>query len=258
MINEFQEKKLRGSGGYTIAKISDEEQKLGNLGGPELFLAGIGRLEDNRFSRYFCNKCEKEYEGSPSVVFENPNEDLGEGVLLVEKGEYKCKQCNNTIAQYRKFDQIKDNEKDTGESLDSKENLSKNTIHEDASMEGKTIENKTVNDTSPLTQNENFTSIDSLKGVYAYDNDAMLVGKVEEIGLLKSQKKGIKEIGFKLSRDNKSDSIIVSWKEISKIGDIILLKSEQQFAQKKIECKSCLYENDPDSMFCESCGSQLR
>ncbi len=257
MNNEFQEKKLRGSGGYTIAKISDEEQKLGNLGGPELFLAGIGRLEDNRFSKYFCNRCEKEYEGSPSVVFENPNEDLGEGVLLVEKGEYKCKQCDNTIAQYRKFDQIKNNEEDAGESIDNKENRS-NTTHADASMEGKTIESETINEKSPLTQNENFTSIDSLKGVYAYDNDAMLVGKVEEIGLLKSQIKGKKEIGFKLSRENKSDSIIVSWNEISKIGDIILLKSEQQFSQKKIDCKSCGHENDFDSIFCESCGSQLK
>ena len=42
------EKKLRGSGGYAIAKITDEEQKKGNLGGPELFLAGIGSEQEYR------------------------------------------------------------------------------------------------------------------------------------------------------------------------------------------------------------------
>src|SRR5687768_7079571 len=104
IAEDMAEKKLRGSGGYAIAKITDEEQKKGNLGGPELFLAGIGRLAEDRFSKYHCNKCEKDYEGSPSIIYENPNEEVGEGVTLVEKGEYKCKTCSSTIAQYRKFD----------------------------------------------------------------------------------------------------------------------------------------------------------
>ena len=62
--NGLQEKKLRGSGGYVYAKVTEEEQKRGNLGGPELFIAGVGRLEQDRFSKYYCNKCESEYEGS--------------------------------------------------------------------------------------------------------------------------------------------------------------------------------------------------
>src|ERR687886_1285497 len=101
--SNLREKKLRGSGGYVFAKITEEEQKKGNLGGPELFIAGVGRLDEDRFLKYYCNKCEREYEGSPAVNYENPNEELGEGVTLVEKGEYKCGTCNNTIAQYRKF-----------------------------------------------------------------------------------------------------------------------------------------------------------
>ena len=99
----FVEKKLRGSGGYAIAKVSDDEQKKANLGGPELFLAGIGRIDNNRFKKYYCNKCEKEYEGGPDIEFENPNEDLGENIILIEKGEYKCKNCNSIIAFYRTF-----------------------------------------------------------------------------------------------------------------------------------------------------------
>ena len=102
--DDLREKKLRGSGGYVFAKITEEEQKKGNLGGPELFIAGVGRLDEDRFSKYYCSKCEREYEGSPAINYENPNEELGEGVTLMEKGEYKCRTCNNTLAQYRKFD----------------------------------------------------------------------------------------------------------------------------------------------------------
>ena len=100
---ELKEKKLRGSGGYVIARISDYEQKKGNLGGPELFIAGIGRLPKDRILKYYCNKCEKDYPTSPDLNYENPNEDVGEGVVLIEKGEYKCSVCNAVISQYRKF-----------------------------------------------------------------------------------------------------------------------------------------------------------
>lgn len=101
----LKEKKLRGSGGFIIALVSDDEQKKGNLGGPELFIAGIGRLDKNRISKYYCNKCEKDYSESPDIIYENPNEEVGEGVILVEKGEYKCSFCKTTISQYRKFNQ---------------------------------------------------------------------------------------------------------------------------------------------------------
>src|SRR5215831_18970223 len=101
--NTLTEKKLRGSGGYVFAKVTQEEQKKGNFGGPDLFLAGVGRLDEDRFSKYYCNKCEKEFQGSPTIDYEKPNEDLGEGVTLVEKGEYRCTGCSNTISQYRKF-----------------------------------------------------------------------------------------------------------------------------------------------------------
>ena len=100
---ELKEKKLRGSGGYVIARISDYEQKKGNLGGPELFIAGIGRLPKDRILKYYCNKCEKDYPTSPDLNYENPNEDVGEGVVLIEKGEYKCSVCNAVLSQYRKF-----------------------------------------------------------------------------------------------------------------------------------------------------------
>jgi len=47
MSSELRIKKLRGSGGYVMARVSDEQQTKGNLGGPDLFLAPIGRLSAN-------------------------------------------------------------------------------------------------------------------------------------------------------------------------------------------------------------------
>ena len=243
MTVESQEKKLRGSGGHVMAKVNDEEQKLANLGGPELFLAGIGRLEESRFSKYFCNKCEKDYEGAPAIVYENPNEDLGEGIMLIEKGEYRCKQCENTIAQYRKFENIKDNEK-------------KSDNDEKAEV---ILSGESSKDVSTTEYNkEEFISVDSLIGVSAYDNNAILVGKVKEIGLLKSQVKGKKEIGFRLIKENNLEAKIVSWNEISKIGDIILLTTDQESDTDSFKCKACGYKNELDSMFCEECGSKLK
>ena len=100
---DLEEKKLLGSGGYAIAKLTENEEMKANLGVPHLFLANVGRLAEDRFLRYYCNKCGKEYLGSPLITYENPNEDITQDVILLEKGEYKCMICNNTIAQYRKF-----------------------------------------------------------------------------------------------------------------------------------------------------------
>lgn len=100
---DLEEKKLLGSGGYVYAKLTEQEELRACLGVPQIFLANIERLNENRFSRYFCNKCSREYTGSPLVRYESPNEELGEDIILIEKGEYICRMCNNIIAIYRKF-----------------------------------------------------------------------------------------------------------------------------------------------------------
>ena len=97
------EKKLLGSGGYAFAKLTKQEEIKGTLGVPQIFIGNIGRLNEDRFIKYYCSKCAKEYPGSPVISYENPNEELGEDVVLIEKGEYKCRKCNNIIAVYRRF-----------------------------------------------------------------------------------------------------------------------------------------------------------
>lgn len=232
MAEDMAQKKLRGSGGYAIARITDEEQKKGNLGGPELFLAGIGRLDDDRFVKYHCNKCEKEYDGAPAIHYENPNEELGEGVTLIEKGEYKCKTCSSTIAQYRKFDAP--------------------AQQQQAQVQAPRAEQTTPDlVVAPTTMNagDSFIPIQSLVGMSAYDSEAMLIGKVEQIGL--SRDAGSAKITIKIGDRQ------VSWDGISKIGDIVLLKTADAKTTLGGRCHACGYQNEAGSAFCAECGSKL-
>jgi hypothetical protein len=99
----LEEKKLLGSGGHAFAKLTEQEELKASVGVPQIFLGNVGRLSEERFTKYYCNKCQKEYRGSPAISYESPNQEMGEGIILVEKGEYKCKTCNNLLALYRKF-----------------------------------------------------------------------------------------------------------------------------------------------------------
>ena len=233
MAEDLAQKKLRGSGGYAIAMITDDEQKKGNLGGPELFLAGVGRLDEDRFVKYYCNKCEKEYEGSPSVVYDNPGEELGEGVTLVEKGEYRCKTCNSTIANYRRFETA-------GQATEAVREQAPATPRPELQ----------VPTADPGLASDGFVSIQSLVGMSAYDSEAVLLGKVDEVGLRKSPATGV-QVALKIAGKE------VPWSGISKIGDIVLLASSVQQSAQAGKCPLCGYQNEAGSAFCEQCGSKL-
>lgn len=234
MAEDMAQKKLRGSGGYAIARINDEEQKKGNLGGPELFLAGIGRLDDDRFVKYYCNKCEKEYDGAPAVEYENPNEELGEGVTLLEKGQYKCKMCSSTLAQYRKFDAPAQQQ---------------NPTPAPKAEQAAAILDITATPVAATTSSDNFVTLQSLVGMAAYDSEAMLIGKVEEVGLQRGG--GTAKITLKIGDKQ------VSWDGISKIGDIVLLKNADAPSSSGGRCHACGYQNEAGSGFCAECGTKL-
>jgi sporulation protein YlmC with PRC-barrel domain len=283
------EKKLRGSGGFVYAKVTDAEQKKGNLGGPELFLAGIGRLPEERFSKYFCNKCEKEYQGSPLIKYENPNEDLGEGVVLAEKGEYKCATCNNTIAQYRKFDPTSISSPGAAGSQayvisNSSDEKIVDATEGNQGMQ-RTSENIKARSLGSHTDT-GFLSIQSLIGMPAYNNEALLIGKVKEIGLRRPMGSGNTQISIKIIQEDYSKNgmgddipegiktsnpttVEILWNEISKIGDIVLITrvpSDSQTiditksistGQEVGKCSSCGHLNERDAAFCEECGKKL-
>ena len=255
IAEDMTEKKLRGSGGYAIARVTDEEQKKGNLGGPELFLAGIGRLEEDRFVKHYSNKCEKVYEGSPALVFENPNEELGEGVTLIEKGEYKCRACNATIAQYRKFDapaQTPQQQQETTSTNPVQATASKVEEKSQASPPSPSDLDTTTAATTTVTS-DSFFPMQSLVGMSAYDSEAMLIGKVEQIGLRKVGGRGNAHI-MMIKIGEKE----VPWDGISKIGDIILLKTADTTpAASGGKCSACGYQNESDAAFCAECGTKL-
>ena len=295
----FVEKKLRGSGGYAIAKVSDDEQKIANLGGPELFLAGIGKLDKERFKKYYCNKCEKEYQGAPNLEFENPNEDLGENIILKEKGEYKCKTCNYTIAQYRKFDESKKEVEEGGErgteagiendKLDEViETENRNESKSESSKPINQIENNNYDKTIPDVKST-YVHIEKIIGMSTYDNNAHLIGKVQEIGLRKLLDGNV-EFSFKIKNSN-NEIKEIEWNKISKIGDIIILADQNSPNENKSRgsgsihnissgnsntdingssftssttakldgktCRNCKYNNEAESIFCEECGKKL-
>jgi len=296
--NDLREKKLRGSGGYVLANVTDEEQKKGNLGGPELFLAGVGRLNEDRFSKYYCNKCEKEYEGSPVISYENPNEDLGEDVTLIEKGEYKCGTCNNIIAQYRKFDapatQTTMNTPNTSKQTQSSEDNKLPSSITLQQQQQQQQEQQKFTAPSAISMSSNipprtypsdykgtgFISIQSLVGMPAYNSEAMLIGRVAEIGLRRLQGRNM-QITLKIANEDNEDSSSspdhhnqsteVSWDNISKIGDIILVLGRKGEIMPTSDsntdatvtkrsgnkCSSCGYQNQEDAIFCEECGNKL-
>ena len=259
IAEDMTEKKLRGSGGYAIARVTDEEQKKGNLGGPELFLAGIGRLDEDRFVKHYCNKCEKAYEGSPALVFENPNEELGEGVTLIEKGEYKCKTCNATIAQYRKFDTSAQTPQQQEATNTIPVQAPASRVEEEESQASPSPSSPSDLNVAPTTTaatttvtSDSFFPMQSLIGMPAYDSEAMLIGKVEQIGLRKVGGRGNAHIMIKIGEKE------VPWDGISKIGDIVLLKTaETTPAASGGKCSACGYQNESDAAFCAECGTKL-
>jgi sporulation protein YlmC with PRC-barrel domain len=253
IAEDMTEKKLRGSGGYAIARVTDEEQKKGNLGGPELFLAGIGRLDEDRFVKHYCNKCEKAYEGSPALVFENPNEELGEGVTLIEKGEYKCKTCNATIAQYRKFDAPAQTSPQQQETTNTTIEAPASRVEEEESPTSSSSPSDLVVAPTPPPTSDSFFPMQSLVGMSAYDSEAMLIGKVEQIGLRKVGRGGNAHITIKIGEKE------VPWDGISKIGDIILLKTAEvnSAPDTGVKCSACGYQNESDAAFCAECGTKL-
>jgi sporulation protein YlmC with PRC-barrel domain len=110
-----------------------------------------------------------------------------------------------------------------------------------------------------------FIPIQSVIGMPAYDSEAMLVGKVQEIGLRKSAAGNV-QLSIKISKEEEDDdSTEFLWNNISKIGDIVLLSSRVEAETKNAEsavkgsgkCPSCNYQNEDDAIFCEECGTKI-
>ena len=136
-----------------------------------------------------------------------------------------------------------------------------------------------------------YVHIEKIIGMSTYDNNAHLIGKVQEIGLRKLLDGNV-EFSFKIKNSN-NEIKEIEWNKISKIGDIIILvdqnlqsnenksrssgsihnvssgnsntdinssSSSSSSSTAKLDsktCRNCKYNNEPESIFCEECGKKL-
>ena len=264
-----------------MATISDDQQRKGNLGGPDLFLAPIGRLNSEIISKYFCNTCEKDYPGSPRIDYENPNEEVADNLILVEKGQYTCSTCGSTLAEYREFKKPAEgidvgNAKPLEPSMESSiEPTSPDSLFgsqpppmtespptfTETPQESPTPEfpsfdmpETTPQPTQPtvLTQSG---SVNSIVGMSVYDESARRVGIAKQVGIDASQ-----SIVLVISRDD-GTQVSVSWDKIKNVVEIVLLvtpETASQIQQKQPgKCSGCGFVNKLGSKFCEDCGTKL-
>ena len=249
MSSELRLKKLRGSGGYIMATVTDEQQMKGNLGGPDLFLAPIGRLDENKITKHFCNTCEKEFEGPPKIEFENPNEEVAENLVLAERGQYICKSCNASIAEYREFKKPNEEGK-VGNAKQLDANIT--TAPTVEATTAPTVEATTA-PTVEATQPGSAASVSSIEGRMVIDENANKVGTAKQVGIDANTQSMVLVI---TKNDGTEGSI--PWTAIKKVGEVVLLgKPEETAAAQPGKCSECGFINKDGSKFCEECGTKI-
>jgi len=254
MSSELRLKKLRGSGGYVMATVTDEQQMKGNLGGPDLFLAPIGRLDADKITKHFCNTCEKEFEGPPKIEFENPNEEVAENLVLAERGQYICNSCNASIAEYREFN--KPNE--DGEVGNAKP-LDPNAVTPTAEVTTPTAEVTTptaevTTPTAEVTTPSSAASVSSIEGRTVIDENANKIGTAKQVGIDSNTQSMVLVI---TKNDGTEGSI--PWANIKKVGEVVLLGKPEEIPESQPgKCPECGFVNKDGSKFCEECGNKLQ
>ena len=261
MSSKLRSKKIRGSGGYVIATIDDDLQRKGNLGGPDLFLAPIGRIDNEKISKFYCNTCEKDFEGAPQIQFENPNEEVAENLILIEKGQYICTNCNSTLAEYREFKKPDDilevgNAKPMippgfgQEPLPTASTTVTMPDYDVQAMPPPPVQEEIITQSQQVS-----SSFNSIAGMSVYDGNAKKIGTVKQVGVDSTQ-----NVLLVITKNDGSETA-VKWNQIKKIGEIIILGEGGTVAgisQAESKCPSCGFANKPGSKFCESCGTKIQ
>ncbi len=241
MSSELRLKKLRGSGGYVMATVTDEQQMKGNLGGPDLFLAPIGRLDAELITKHFCNTCEKEFKGAPKIEFENPNEEVAENLILAERGQYICNSCNSALAEYREF-----KKQDEAGEVGSAKPLEPQV--QDTPQQ--VVEPATQTPQETVTQPSSATDVSSIEGRTVVDENANKIGIAKQVGVDSTQ-----SMVLVLTKNDGTEGSI-PWSNIKKVGEVILLGNPESSADPG-KCSSCGFGNKEGSKFCEDCGTKL-
>ena len=244
-----------------MATVTDEQQMKGNLGGPDLFLAPIGRLDGDKITKHFCNTCEKEFEGPPKIEFENPNEEVAENLVLAERGQYICNSCNASIAEYREFKKPNE-EGEVGSAKPLDPNATTPTVEAttptvEATTPTVEATTPTVEATTPTveaTQPSSSASVSSIEGRNVIDENANKVGTAKQVGIDANTQSMVLVI---TKNDGTEGSI--PWTSIKKVGEVVLLgKPEEAAAVQPGKCSECGFVNKDGSKFCEECGTKIQ
>ena len=230
-----------------MATVTDEQQMKGNLGGPDLFLAPIGRLDADKITKHFCNTCEKEFEGPPKIEFENPNEEVAENLVLAERGQYICNSCNASIAEYREFKKPNE-EVEVGSAKPLDPNATTPTV------EATTPTVEATTPTVEATQPSSSTSVSSIEGRTVIDENANKIGTAKQVGIDGNTQSMVLVI---TKIDGTEGSI--PWTSIKKVGEVVLLgKPEETPSSQPGKCSECGFVNKDGSKFCEECGNKIQ
>ena len=234
-----------------MATIGDDLQQKGNLGGPDLFLAPIGRLPEASVSSFHCNICEKAYDGCPRIDHEEPNEPVSENLVLVERGQYVCTTCESPIAEYRVFH--KPNEgADAG--LARPMGIPPQappTAPPGAPQPG--FAPPPAEGAPPPSGD-----VSSIAGMAVYDERAVMVGTARQVGVDSASGSLVLTVE---AADGSSSN--VPWSRVGTVGEIIVLGAAGGTspapapAQAPGACASCGFANKAASKFCEQCGKAL-
>ena len=210
-------------------------------------MAPIGRLDAEKITKHFCNTCEKEFEGSPKIEFENPNEEVAENLILAERGQYVCNSCNSALAEYREFKK-QDEATEVGKAKPIEPTVESNTTsmsQQTADIAPQTTTPETV------TQPDSKGSVTSIEGRSVFDENANKIGVAKQVGIDSTQ-----AMVLVITKNDGTEGSI-PWKKIKKIGEIILLGNPDVIQQQVGQCSSCGFENKEGSKFCEECGTKL-
>lgn len=230
-----------------MATIGDDLQQKGNLGGPDLFLAPIGRLPEASVSSYHCNICEKAYEGCPRIDHEEPNEAVSENLVLVERGQYVCTACESPIAEYRVFHKP-DEAADAGLARP---------------MDGSPAPPPPPPPGAPPAPPPQGVpaapagDVSSIAGMAVYDERAVMVGTARQVGVDSASGSLVLTVD---APDGSSSN--VPWSRVGTVGEIVVLGEAKAPPAPPAQagagaCASCGFANRPASKFCEQCGKAL-
>ena len=241
-----------------MAQVSDQQQAKGNLGGPDLFLAPIGRIDSEKISKHFCNICEREFEGPPKIDYESPNEEVAENLVLVEKGQYVCGACNATIAEYREFKKSDDGQ-GVGLAKPIQEGVKAEQVQKDRPPEPQTQE-----PAEPAVQQQPAqaaaaekppgASVSSIEGMAVFDENAKKLGTAKQVGVDSTQ-----TVVMVITKDDGTE-VSVPWSRVKTVGEVVLLGDAQTPpppASEPGRCSDCGFSNKADAKFCEECGKKL-